>query len=66
MNRPFYVIKQQADKDLEYSATVVDRFDFEEDATKLIQALKIAHDLELKAGHKYKVKYNFFSLFRSE
>ena len=66
MNRPFYVIKQQADKDLEYSATVVARFDFEEDATKLIQALKIAQDLELKAGHKYKVKYNFFSLFRSE
>ena len=66
MDRPFYVIKQQADKDLEYSATVVARFDFEEDATKLIQALKIAHDLELKAGQKYKVRYNFFSLFRSE
>ena len=46
MNRPFYVIKQQADADLEYSATVVARFDFEEDATKLIEALKIAHDLE--------------------
>jgi len=64
-NKPFYVIKQQSDSSIEYHMTVVARYASEDDAEKLISALKTAHELELEAGDKYKTKYNFFSLSRS-
>ena len=65
MNKPHYVVEQRADDDLEFSMTVIARFDYQEDADRLVEAKQIAHDLEKKASTNT-TKYNYFSLWRDE
>ena len=65
MNKPHYVVEQQSDNDIEFSLKVIARFDYQEDADRLVEAKKIAHDLELQASTK-NTKYNYFSVWREK
>tara|TARA_R100001443_G_scaffold65466_1_gene74748 strand:- start:330 stop:545 length:216 start_codon:yes stop_codon:yes gene_type:complete len=65
MNKPHYVVEQQSDNDIEFSLKVIARFDYQEDADRLVEAKQIAHDLEKKASTNT-TKYNYFSLWRDE
>ena len=66
MNKPYYVVEQIDSNDAkEYSLNVLARFDYEEDATALIEAKRIAHELELKASsERYPTKYKYFIVWR--
>ena len=66
MNKPYYVVEQIDSNDAkEYSLNVLARFDYEEDAKQLIEAKRIAHELEIKAtSEKSPVKYNYFIVWR--
>ena len=66
MNKPYYLVEQIDSNDSkEYSLNVLARFDYEEDATALIEAKRIAHELELKASsERYPTKYKYFSVWR--
>ena len=65
INKPHYVVEQRSDNDLEFSLKVIARFDYQEDADRLVEAKKIAHDLELQASTK-NTKYNYFSVWREK
>ena len=65
INKPHYVVEQKSDNDLEFSLKVIARFDYQEDADKLVEAKQIAHELEMKAtSEKSPVKYNYFIVWR--
>ena len=68
MNNPYYAVKQATSSrydGTEYSMDVLARFDYEEDAKKLVEAKQIAHELEMKAtSEKSPVKYNYFIVWR--
>ena len=68
MNKPYYAVQQATSSrydGTEYSMDVLARFDYEEDATALIEAKRIAHELELKASsERYPTKYKYFSVWR--
>jgi hypothetical protein len=65
INKPHYVVEQKSDNDLEFSLKVIARFDYQEDADKLVKAKQIAHDLELQASTNT-TKYNYFSVWREK
>ena len=65
MNKPHYVVEQQSDNDIEFSLKVIARFDYQEDADRLVEAKQIAHDLEKKASTNT-TKYNYFSVWREK
>ena len=68
MNKPYYAVQQATSSrydGTEYSMDVLARFDYEEDAKKLIEAKRIAHELEMKAtSENSPVKYNYFIVWR--
>ena len=68
MNKPYYAVQQATSSrydGTEYSMDVLARFDYEEDAKQLIEAKRIAHELEIKApSEKSPVKDNYFIVWR--
>jgi|5_EtaG_2_1085323.scaffolds.fasta_scaffold189995_2 hypothetical protein len=57
------VVRQEQHSSFDYHMTVVAKYDHLSDAKELIEAKRIAHELELKASNeKYATKYNYFAV----